>query len=79
MQPFDFSHNPSNWKVYQDPATTLFYLKNDNGNKLMSSYTTKRFAEQALNSYLIKLNQRRHKWEKNKIEKEDTIIERPEA
>jgi hypothetical protein len=73
MQVPDFSHNPSNWKVVQDPATTLFYCKNDNGNRLTSMYTTKRFAEQALDQYLRKLIQRRHKWAKDKMEKEETI------
>lgn len=48
--------NKTNWRVVHDEETNMYYLKNDNGNRLNQFFTQRRFAEAGLVDYLNRLN-----------------------
>ena len=49
-------HNPKNWCVKQDDSG-LYFLQSDKGTRLNRRYTSRNFAEKALQDYLIKMAQ----------------------
>ena len=56
MQQFDKviadKPNGNGWRVHHDTSTQMYYLKNDNGNRLNEVFTKRVFAEARLAKYL---------------------------
>jgi hypothetical protein len=68
MQERDFSKVPNStgWEVVHDPDTSMYYLKNTNGNRRPGVYTMRVMAEKALYDYLDKNGKAQEKINKAK-------------
>lgn len=64
--------NKSEWTIKHDPDTQLFTLVAENGRVLRGTYTTRRFAEVALDTYLTKI-ERKAQSQMDKIKKRGNV------